>query len=367
MSGNRDFIIRTGEGPARFSGVLVVGRGMRVAETADGLPELVGVQDDVVLEPSGGDDAAALNAALERHRRVRLAAGTFLLGATVTVPGGRRLAGDGPGRTVLQADHAANVLTLSGTGAEQTTVEGMTIDGATSRPIGQTGIAVVAGSSTALTLRDLAVDDCGGHGVHVQSASRALVSNLTVARSRGVGLLVSGTQAVCEGVQVLESESHGIQVVGVWLSRLSALRVFACQFGIEVQNASRTVIENAQVREAEQGIVLSASSQVVLNACLTEMSYRVGLWISGGAGHVVNGFVSDQSQLSSTFYTHVRVTELPYDPASEIVFMGCRKVNWHNGAPDYEVDVSTAGARVVFIQHNFDPARINSGGNFASL
>ncbi len=34
--------------------------------------------------------------------------------------------------------------------------------------------------------------------------------------------------------------------------------------------------------------------------------------------------------------------------------------------PQYEVDVSGAGGRVVFIQHNFDPARINSGGNFAS-
>lgn len=67
MSGNRDFIIRTGEGPARFSGVLVLGRGTRVAQTADGTPELVSAHDDVVLEPSGGDDAAVLNAALDRQ------------------------------------------------------------------------------------------------------------------------------------------------------------------------------------------------------------------------------------------------------------------------------------------------------------
>jgi hypothetical protein len=31
------------------------------------------------------------------------------------------------------------------------------------------------------------------------------------------------------------------------------------------------------------------------------------------------------------------------------------------------VDVSAAGGRVLFAQHNFDPARINSGGNFAAV
>jgi hypothetical protein len=60
--------------------------------------------------------------------------------------------------------------------------------------------------------------------------------------------------------------------------------------------------------------------------------------------------------------THVQVTS----GATEVVLTAIHRAS--TGAPPpYEVDVSGAGGRVVFIQHNFDPARINSGGNFAAL
>lgn len=361
-----DILIREGDG-VRPAGALVLGQGLLLSETAGGLPELSGT-DDVVLRPSGGDDAAVLNQALGAHRRVRLAAGTFRLGATVTVPRGRWLTGDGPGRTVLQATHMGNVVALDGgAAAPATAVEGLTIVGVTPGAAGQSGIRVGTAPWQGLTFRDLEVNGCGEYGLHVTSAVQVLVSNVII---QGTGSSVAGlylaqvAQAVCEAVRVSGSQ-HGVHVVGGSGHRISALRVEGATRGIEIATSSAIVVDGAELRDNGSAVVLDGSRDVVLNACRAVNAADPALAIFGGANHVVNAFVSERSV--GTAAAHVQVKGASLQPVTGVTLIGFRKVNPAGSAPTYEVDVSAAGARVVFIQHNFDPARISSGGWFAAL
>lgn len=364
---NRDFLIREGDG-VRPAGTLVLGRGLLLSRTAGGQTELSGT-DDVVLRPSGGDDAAALQQALDTGRRVRLAAGTFRLAATVTVPRGRWLTGGGPGRTVLQATHPGTVVAVGGgTAAPATAVEGVTIVGVTPSSAGQTGIEVGAGPWEGLTFRDLEVKGCGRYGVYVQQATQVLVSNLSVQGAGQTGLYLNQvTQAACDAVRVSGSNHRGVFVLGGSGQRISALRVEGCARGIEIETASGVVLDGAELTGNVSAVVLDFSRDVVLNACRAINASDPALVIYSGGNHVVNGFVSDRSTAApASPDAHVWVAS-PSGPATGITLIGCRKVNAAGALPTYEVDVSAAGGRVVFIQHDFDPARINSGGWFASL
>lgn len=360
-----DILIRDGDG-VRPAGALVLGRGLLLSQTAGGLPELSGT-DDVVLQPSGGDDAAALDEALAAHRRVRLAAGTFRLGASVTVPRGRWLTGDGPGRTVLQATHAADVLTVSGGAAAPTTLEALTIMGVTPAAAGQTGIYVAAGGQ-GLIVRGLEVKGCREHGVHVVQAVGVLVSGLTVEGGDGVGLFLhSVEQAVCDAVRVTGDGSRGAYVRGGSGQRLSALRVEGRTRGIEIEAATGIVLDGADLRGNSQAVVLDFSRDVSLNACRA-VNATEALVIFGGDNHVVTAFVSDRGSAAALAQApHVWITDSGGQPAAGVTLIGFRKINPAGTAPTYEVDVSLAGSRVAFLQHNFDPERINSGGWFAAL
>ncbi|HEX2203098.1 MAG TPA: hypothetical protein VHG91_07360 [Longimicrobium sp.] len=388
-----DFLVREADGDYRPAGTLVLGRGLRVADTAGGIPELLpGSAAETVLVPSGGDDAGQIQAALNTSRRVRLAQGTFTVGSTLLLPSGTTLAGSGTGATQLRVTHnGAGIVTA--VGALLSTIESLRLTGPGKLVGSGTGIVASGGDpgpeTQGIALRDLAVEEFGGSGVYATNVGGFVMRDVAVHRVRytGVHLAVtgggSGRWARLDHVSVSECTDgliasafslitlsdvgfwtltgNAVNITGGAQHVLSAVRVGGAVNGIWVNGAGVAALDGCMVTECVNGFLVQSVTGATLDACRAAGCSGTPLTVRGSVSVSVDAFVSDQAGSAST-QPHLLVD----GSATLVTVTSFRRVNPAT-PPTWEVDVTAAGGRVVFIQHNFDPARTNSGGRFVAL
>jgi hypothetical protein len=371
-----NFIIRDADG-VRTANSLVLGRGLRIVETAGGLPELAGsVVGETQLMPSGGDDTQAIRDALATGLHVRLGPGTFTITGTITLGAGgagQRLVGNGVTRTTLCV--TAPLATMVVIAFRDCGIEGLALSG-----YAQTGIrAVVSGS---VTIRDLSIInmDTAIHlenvygaeisrvliafspqGIFARGISRSTLRDITVSSTLTGIRIENGTGVTCESISTTGEDDQspaGIEISGGTGYRLAKVQVENCQTPVSLMDASGAAVELLSLGLCRTGILVEGMRDVTLNASRVWVS-RNALVVRGSENVVVGALRSDNSLVTSPA-PHVLV-----ESSEGVFFTGTRIVK--PSSSTYDVDVSLAGSRVLFGPHNIIAARINSGGNFAAL
>ena len=400
----RNFIIRDGAG-TREAETLVLGRGLRITETAGGLPELEGVHgSEVLLTPSGADDTQAINDALATGKDVRLGPGTFTISDTLVVgaAGSQRLGGSGADRTdvSLTGPGFPAVLVVAG----HCTVEGMRIVG-TGSLTGRAGVRAafpsVAGNH--VVLRSLQIDRTET-AVHLENATCDLsnlainhtqtavhlenvtcdISNLRSVLSNQYGIFARGLKGTIRNVEIFSADTHGIHIedgdavtchsvlvtdssdAGIHVSGgtgylLSAVHTEGCGMGLTITGADVVTVDSLFVAAGflGSGVWVDQVRSMALNGCWIRGA-RLSLLVENSQNVVAGALLSDHAGAAGP-WSHLTVRN------SAGVFVTGMRVISQSPPPTYEVDVSLAGARVLFGPHNINPAHINSGGNFAAL
>ncbi|MET0398967.1 MAG: right-handed parallel beta-helix repeat-containing protein [Longimicrobiaceae bacterium] len=375
----RNFIIRD-DGGTREAETLVIGRGIPLSTTAGGLPELESLLlGQTQLMPSGGDDTQAIRDALARFGGVRLGPGEFNVSGTISLGTGQSVAGCGSLRTTVRSTHAGAAFDLAGSG---TSIRELELRGPGDYVIGSRG--VVATGATDVRLRGLRVL-LFDRGVALAQPSRVEVSQVKVLSvNAGISLIGPGAQAAFSNVDVDGAQGWGISVASMDCVSFTRVTVRDCAPGIQVSGCSSLEIQAARISDCGEGLVLlttrgaevggvhvfqcgsgirvEGSLAVMLNGCSMVRVEETTLILRNCTAVTASGLLSDRTGQIQAVPPHVLVD----GGSTQVVLSGVQRVN-PPVPPLYEVDVSGAGGRVVFIQHNFDPARINSGGNFAAL
>jgi hypothetical protein len=324
--------------------------------TAGGLPELEGfLVGETQLMPSGGDDTQAIRDVLATGMDLRLGPGTFSVKDPMLLTNGQSVRGCGPFRTAVRCpyDHIT-IFTVNGAGSA---IENLALVGpGISLGIGTIGIN--AAGATDLRLRGLRLDRLDW-GIQLSGASRVEITSIvaryvTYAAVQATG---PGEQVVVRGLSVSQGEGWGLQSMSVHGLSCDGISVRECGGGISLNGGSAHALRDVRITECDLGLqITNTDATSVTGLWLSSITFGAALRILGGRSTAVSGMHSHAAG------THVQVAS----GATEVSLTSVHRVN--TGAPpQYEVDVSGAGGRVVFIQHNFDPARINSGGNFAAL
>lgn len=370
---HRNFIIR---GPTGFreAETLVLGPGATIRDTAGGLPELLGTRaGEVQLLPSGGDDTAAIAAALATGNQVRLGPGTFLVSASLNVAAGS-VSGCGAGATVVQSSHAGTVFTVSSSGAHNPGVEQLTIRGPGEAVTGSRGI--LAGGSR-VSIRDIRVEALKtaitlsggfatvdnvfiggvGSGLQVQG-SGSVVSDLAVQGAAATALSVTGEACALSAIRIENCLAAGITIGGKSNS-LAGARVVSCGNSITITGQG-VAVDATTVQGCTRGILVSAAQRVVLDG-VSVLNTPNPLAITNSQAVTATSFHSDLRQ-TSVDAPHVAVSASPL-----VTLVSFLRINPTAVVLTFEADVAAAGSRVVFIQHNLDTTKVNSGGNFVAL
>ena len=395
---SRDFIIRRPGGDVWLSDTLVLGPTLRVAEhNPSGLPELsAGGPGEVVLLPSGGDDTDAIQAALDTHSLVRLGPGSFQASRQLVLRSGVALVGSGSRHTEVCITGSEHGIYL-GHGSEDVRVEGLTLTGP------GLGGALVHGivawwegatpvATRRVRLRELVVRDFADAGIVLGYAVGVQIDGVTVtdvghggvsllgqqgeagqSALRGVRLRNVGTLGVyIEHVSQVELSSldvDGAPSAGVWIEnaaevRLSTAVLRGCWAGVGVVDTAGLSLENVKVEGCDEGFWLERVTGASLAACRTAAIGEVPLRIQGGRGCAVSAFASDQTA-QSPFADHPHLVVSA--GATQVALTGFLRTNSPGGTLTWEADVSAAGGRVVFVQHELTPAKVSSGGKFVAL
>ncbi|HEU4557435.1 MAG TPA: right-handed parallel beta-helix repeat-containing protein [Longimicrobium sp.] len=376
-----DILIREADG-IRRAGALVIGRGVPLGTTAGGLPELLASPPfaEAQLTPSGGDDTGAIQAALASSQRVRLGPGTFRMSGIIQVGTGQSIVGCGPERTTVQVTTATGpaFFHLSGSGAA---IEELTLRGSLSVTF-DTGIYTT--SATNVRLRGLHLRDLGT-GIWLTAVNRLEISRVSAERNL-TAISVSGSQQVavedvhidgnfgsgiildsikglrCVGVTLLQCQGNSLTASGSGLV-LQAIHLIQCEDGLTILNGRGVEISGVHATEGTSfsaHVALVNTTGALVSGCSVLQGRNTTLSIDNCTAVTVSGFHSDMTGTSAAAVPHVVVG----GGSTQVMISGIHVVN-PAAPPQYEVDVSAAGGRVLFAQHDFDPARINSGGNFA--
>ncbi len=370
----QNILIRT-PGGIRRAGALVLGEGLRITETAGGLPQLEGATPDQPLAP--GDD---IRAALATGRDVHLGPGTFTMPNSIVVGASgkpQRLVGSGTGQTLLHASSPPGpAINVQSNGS---VIEGFTLFGI----FGPSSFGIQASNLANLALRNLNVQVVAEAGIRLENVAFFEISNVRVLSTLVYGIytwgvtdaklwnlsfdggstglyIENGHGVVCESVSAQDCTRYGVRLVGGTSCRLAAVRADNCGTGIALNgNAGAMVGDSLTVANCGRtGILVDQAQDVALNGCRA-LNTNSPLVIRDSANVVAGAFASESTLPSSPL--HVRVER------STGVFLTSARVINGTTPPTHEVDVSQAGSRVLFGPNNFDPARINSGGNFAAL
>ena len=373
-----NFIIREADG-VRTANSLVLGRGFGITRTAGGLPELTGLAGEALLMPSGGDDTAAIRAALDGTSGVRLGPGGFTVTGTITLAEGQRVTGAGPEHTYVLPDHPDAVFSL----ANKTALESLSIIGPNTPSPGSVG--VVSSIAEDVRLHRLRVDTIH-QGIQLGGARRVEISQVSVYSTQAGAVSVSGgEQVVITGLAVDGSGGAGLalssldsmNVLGATLRNcqtglslfsgsdhsIQGIRIATCTHGVTLNTLGSLEMSGVQVAECGTGYLCQGVSEMTIDGCSVLYGRQSPLVLTNCKNVTVSGFLCDLTQslgLPST--PHVKVD----GGSTLVVFTSIRRFNAAI-PPTIEVDVAGAGGRVLFLQHDFDPARINSGGNFAAL
>jgi hypothetical protein len=246
----QNILIRT-PGGIRRAGALVLGEGLRITETAGGLPELEStIVGDPPLMPSGGDDTQAIQNALGTGRDVRLGPGDFHISYPLTVGAngkGQRLSGSGTGRTFLHFHYRTGPLIHVRSGGES-----------------------------------------GENGLYIENGSRV----------------------VAESVFVLECTRYGVRLSGGTGHRLSTIHADNCSTGIALDgNVGAVTGESLTLADCfRNGIVVDHARDVSLNGCRA-LNTNGPLSILDSQNVVASAFASESTRAWSPL--HVRVERSP--------------------------------------------------------
>jgi Pectate lyase superfamily protein len=378
-----DILIREADG-LRRAGALVIGRGVPLGTTAGGLPELLASPTfaEAQLMPSGGDDTGPIQAALAASRRVRLGPGTFRMSGIIQVGTGQSIVGCGPERTTVQltADTQLAFFQLSGSGAA---VEELTLRGSLNVTFDN---GILTTSATNVRLRGLHLRDLGT-GIRLGAVNRLEISRVSVERTLtpivvhdsqqvviedvridgnfGDGILLASVEGLwCAGVTLLQCQGNSITASGSGLV-LQAIRLIQCEDGLTILDSRGVEISGVHTTDGTSfsaHVAISGSTGAMVSGCSVLRGRNTALSIDSCTAVTVSGFHSDMTGTSAATVPHVVVG----GGSTEVTISGIRVVNPAT-PPQYEVDVAAAGGRVLFAGHNFNPARIDSGGNFAPL
>lgn len=339
------FTIKKGSRAERTN-ALVLGAGIQLTQTADGLPEAsANGPGEVVVEPSGSDDTQALKDAMWKGTRVRLAPGTFKVTGIIDVPEGVTVSGAGSGsgaqsgtRMTLidKTDYNGPVFRL-GDQTQFAGVESLRIRGP-GKSIAAGNQAITAARSSAglaiarrFRFRDLHIEKIGEFGIYLSRCANVEIENVSMS----------------------EIGYHGIYLSGGGMARISSVRVEGSGKSIMVRNASGVVVHACEVEGGYGSFHVDGSSDVVLDGCVSRGCGDIALRVTGGANVAVSGFLSDNTG-ASTDKPHLIVD----GAAVGVVIGGFRRVN--PSAITTEADVGAAGDPVLFATHNFDRAKVIS-------
>ena len=400
MAGHRDFVIRGAQGGVRNADTLVIGPGVRIADhRPTGLPELLGGHaGEAVLVPTGGDDTAMIQAALWEAPRVRLGPGTFQLSGRVYIGNGATLSGSGAAHTVLNAPHADHLLVF-GDGCENACIEHLTVRGPGKGVSSGAGVISDRGSggpavARRLRVRDVRLEDIGGHGIHLHDVSEAEITNVDLESIGSSGVLLSyGRTCSLRNLRIRDTGWQGVELAGpfstevsaVWVEdvgnygvyayearalRLDSVVVKWCHRGVVLGGCKAVSVDSVQTQDTQTGLRVDSSWNVTVSSFRALSFDEAGLLVRGGGYVTATGFLADQGYQNAVVNVpHVKVAGDPVSGAGavNVTLVGFQKVNAAAGAPTFEADVVGAGGRVVFIQHNIDTTRVNGPANFAAL
>jgi hypothetical protein len=378
-----DILIREADG-IRRAGALMIGQGVPLGTTAGGIPELLPGPPfaEAQLMPSGGDDTGAILAALASSRRVRLGPGTFKMSFIIQVGTGQSIVGCGPERTTIQitTDTQPAFFQLSGNGAA---IEELTLRGSLNATFDN---GILSTSATNVRLRGLHLRDFGT-GIRLGPVNRLEISRVSVERTMnsifvedsqqvviqdvyidgnfGNGIILESIEGLrCAGVTLLQCQGSSLVASGSGLM-LQAIHLIQCEDCLTILNSRGVEISAVHAVEGTPYtpyVTIAGSTGATVSGCSILRGRNTALNIYNCTAVTVSGFHSDLTGNSAATAPHVVVG----GGSTEVTISGLRVVNPAT-PPQYEVDVAAAGGRVLFAGHNFNPARINSGGNFAPL
>jgi hypothetical protein len=378
-----DILIREAGG-IRRAGALVIGRGVPLATTAGGLPELLERPPfgEAQLMPSGGDDTGAILAALASSRRVRLGPGTFHTSFIIPVGTGQSIVGCGPERTTVQVTTNYNpaFFQISGSGAA---IEELTLRGSLNVMF---DYGIYSTSAANVRLHGLHLRDFGT-GISLDAVNRLEISRVSVERTTtpivvsdsqqvvireveidgnfGDGIVLDSIEGLrCVGVTLLQCQMGSLYASGSGLV-LQTIRLIGCAEGLRVDSSRGVEVSGVHATDDTSVgpfVAISNTTGVQVSGCSVLRGSTPALWLQNCTAVTVSGFHSDMTAAIGAAPPHVVVG----GGSTQVMISGIRVVNPAT-PPQYEVDVSGAGGRVLFAQHNFDPARISSGGNFAAV
>ena len=391
MSRVENFIIREGGG-TRFANSLVLGRGVHLNTAAGGVPELSGGAGELL--PSGRDDTQPIREALsDAGSSVRLGPGTFKVSGSLVMQAGVSIRGRAAGSTVVAASHAGPVFEVAG---DDVRIEDLTVQGPGLSVAGSVGVAsaVVAPDpedlpypvsvarlrlsglavrhlakgfslvGTTMEIRGCALESLGSgleilgdRGITLADTSFTSITGLPMFFGNIQALTCTGLTAISCGGVIYVSSCYGIA--------LRSIHALNCGGGVTVNYTSIAELSAVSLAGCGGGFLIENGASVTLNGCGTVHGQSNPITVRGGSfggfGTVVNGFYAEMTGGGAPVPPLVRVD----GGARGVLFNGIHHRG--SGGGGIDVDVASAGGRVLFIQHDFDPARVNSGGNFAQL
>lgn len=335
------------------SQTLVIGSGLNLDQTAEGLAQISAGSSspgEAVIQPSGGDDTAAIQNAIWANPVVRLAAGTFNTSAVIDV--------------------AAGVL-VTGSGMDKTTVMKGNFNGAAFRFGDQTQFAGLANMRIVGPGKGIAAGNKG-----VQAARSAPPQGLAIARRlsfRNLYIKDIGEQGMyfdnCAGVEIdnVILENIGFNPIyfsGGGSSRISTVRAIGTGT-FYIRYTSGVTLISCEAESAYGSFRFNNATDCALIGCVSRKCEEVPLKINAGSSLFVAGFGSDNT--GTAFF--VNQPHLLVDGGALGVHInGFRRVNTDQaGSLTSEANVSAAGGPVLIGFHNFDAAKIVSGGKFSDL
>lgn len=354
------FIIREAGG-LRFSNSLVLGGGLQIGDTEGEIPELLGMVGELVLQPSGGNDIVRIQAALDTPgvARVRLGPGTFNIGynavgsSVIRPKPGQRISGSGMYLTTLLSPTGDGLIEM----VAGNTVDALSLDGVYVGGGLPADTSIHRVDSVRITNTDVAME-IGGNWV---------VTNVVISNAAGAAIEVVRARAVIQNVTITNAAT-GLILDGGAGSHVSDVTITDCGAGVVLRNTVKVDISTVGLIRCGSGFLLENTSTAVLNACAVAEYVTTGagaqgpLRIVGGSNVTVSAFASQIAATTAGSPPHVVVS-------GGAILVAFTSVSRFNGtaAPAVEVDVAGAGGRVLFLQQNFDPARINSGGKYVAL
>lgn len=345
---------------SQLSHTLVVGTGLNLGQTTEGLSEISasggGSGGEGVVSPSGADDTTAIRNAVNANARTRLAPGSFTVSGVINVGAGKVVTGSGmDATTIAKTNYEGAVFRFTDT-TEYAGVENLRIVGpGKAVGSGNTGIVAVRGTGDLATARRLRfhalhIEGLSSYGLHIEKCSVLSITSCVIRDIGWDGVFVAGASA-------LPRESSAVRIANV--------RVSGSGGGINVRRTEGVAVIACEVDACWGSYRFVDVSEAAITGCVSKKCEQIGLLVSGGANVGVEGFLSDN--VGTPYFAdfpHLKVDA----SALGVRVNGFRRLNTDQaGTLTWEADVAAAGGRVLVGYHDFTAAKINSVGKFADV